>query len=120
MDQGLAFATDALSEAILLRQLASGQFVAGDIDGGRAAYMQAVRVFEKYPESNAVFVATTQGYTEAFWAGSELGQRNCTEAWEHLRAAETIVAAMHELAPAKIEVVAARTRVQQTCGQQPS
>jgi hypothetical protein len=120
LDQGLGFATDALSEATLLRQLAGGRFVAADIDDGRAAYAQALRVFEKYPDPNAIFVASTHGYTEAFWAVSELGQGNCSEAWSHVQAADAIVASMNDLAPAKIEVASARARVQQTCGQPPS
>jgi hypothetical protein len=120
LNRGLSFAKDALSEATLLRQLGFGRFLVEDVEGGRAAFGQAVRIFEKYPDQNPLFIAATQAYTEASWARAEQGQHNCAEARAHVRAAETYVVTMPALAPAKVEVQTARANVQQTCGVPPA
>lgn len=116
--RGLDFATDALNEATLLRQLGSGRFNAGDIEGGRSAYGQALKVFEEYPDPNTAFVATTQAYTESFWAQSEVARGNCEEAWTHLTEAETVAADLTTSGAAWIQLRTARSQIEAACGPQ--
>ena len=116
LTQALLVAEDALSEAMLRRAIGYARFLVGDLDGGRDAYRQALKVFEKYPESNRIFVATTQAYTESFWASSELNQGQCPDAWQHVRLAEGYTAEFPPTAAARIQTQITRDLVSKRCG----
>jgi hypothetical protein len=117
---GLPKMNDALGEAMLLRQIANIRFQFRDLGGGRDAYRRALRVFEKYPGANPTFVAETQAYTESFWATSEFYQRQCSDAWQHVRLAESHLVELAPTDPAKSHTQVTNDLVTKGCGPAPS
>jgi tetratricopeptide (TPR) repeat protein len=70
------------------RSLGQAAFTVGDLDQGRASYQEALNVFKKYPTRNSYQIWYTNTYTEIVWAQAELGQRQCSQAKDHLDKAE--------------------------------
>ena len=81
-------ANDAQSAAALHRYEAAMRFNAGDAVAGRAAYEQAAKVFEKFPEKNRNVVNVAQAQTQQNWAERELSLGECDAAWRHITLAQ--------------------------------
>ena len=114
-EQGLKVADDPISEIWLLRQAALMHFAVGDPDGGRRRFQEATAVFEKDEEATRHFIARTNTSTETYWAQAELGQRECSEAWQHVGAAKGHAAALRPEDPVALQRNQIETSIKTYC-----
>jgi len=89
--RALDSADDALDFSTAARSLGLAAFSRGDVHKGRAAFEQALNVFDRFPTASSVFRANTLITTEMAWSSSELSARNCSGALEHLKRAEGLL-----------------------------
>lgn len=86
--KAVATARDVNDEVGARRQYGGVLFMTGNLEGGRAQFDEALKVFSKYPSANGPFVEFTHALTHLYWSQSEAGQRQCNRAREHTGAAE--------------------------------
>lgn len=87
LDQAEQEIRDGQDGATIYRQKGLVRFQMGDLTNGRAEFGRALAVFERFPTSSPFVEASTHTFTEASWAGAELGVRECEQAEVHLRRA---------------------------------
>ena len=98
--RGLEEATDAQSAAVLHRWLARMRFDTGNEAGGRAAFRDALTVFERYPHPDRAWVNAIQGQTHTLWAEEEAEAGKCEAAWRHITLAQRVPGYEDSAAPA--------------------
>ena len=106
LSEGLKVAHDPISEGTLLRQYAGTLFSIGEAEAGREKWQRALDVFGKYPERNALSIASSRAFTEMAWAAAELGLGNCVEAEQHVKSANDDVPLGHAVLQTQIEAAA--------------
>jgi hypothetical protein len=111
--RGLEVATDPQSAATLHRWAARMHFDAGDKVAGRAAYKQALSVFQRFPHPDPAWINVIQGQTRVLWAADEARKRECKEAWRQVSLAQRI--------PSYAQSASSTARfVESLCGAKPS
>lgn len=87
-------ATEAASAANALRAYGADLFTLGQAERGRAQYQEALNIFAKYPNYNDYFQGYTHILTQLSWANAEASGGFMDLAWQHLEAAESLVASL--------------------------
>ncbi len=87
-------ASDFNTEISALRALAGLRLNTGEVEAGRAMFERARRIFEKYPGYDPFTRASTQVWTELFWASSEAGLGQMMLANQHVAKAEEVVSSL--------------------------
>src|SRR5690606_36160868 len=87
LDQAEREIRDAQDGATIYRTRGIVRFQMGDVSEGRADFLRALAIFQRFPTSSAFVVASTHALTEGQWAAAELGVQECEEAETHLRRA---------------------------------
>lgn len=89
LDRAESKIRDAQDGATIYRTRGAVRFQLGDIEGGRADFLRALAIFQRFPTPSPFVEATTHAYTEWSWASAEFGVQQCQEAETHLRRAFT-------------------------------
>jgi tetratricopeptide (TPR) repeat protein len=112
VEEGLELAKDAETKSALLHQAAQARFAAGDPEGGRARYQQALEL----SYTNEALGASRHAYTEHLWANTELGIGECREAWRHVGESGRYLLEAPATDPLRPQQAATEQRIKDLCG----
>lgn len=84
LDRAARVVKDANDGVAVLRSQGRIRMVLGDQAGGRAAYQQALAIFDQFPSSSEYYRNSTNALTELNWADAEFAMGQCDEARQHL------------------------------------
>jgi tetratricopeptide (TPR) repeat protein len=99
--QGLIQAANPSDQIYALRSLGQLRFLAGDVTSGRQLLQQAIDVHKDDTKTSALVTASENATTQLYWANNEMTAGQCSEAGQHLDAAQQIMSTqpLSELTP---------------------
>lgn len=121
-ERAIETADNSNDKVAALRGKAALLMAAGDLEGGRAAFGQALRIFEEFPTRNGFYEHLTHLDTHMVWAGAEFTQGQCGEAVAHLEQArqQTGWLVPGPVAAQKLQQIADGTAMAASCVPRPA